>query len=71
MERSTINDHRIAQFGSDPERSVALVCECGDPDCWRALVLNRAAFDVLRAEGKPVLFPGHRPAAGVSEADAA
>jgi len=71
MERSTINDHRIAQFGSDPERSVALVCECADPACWRALVLNRATFDALRAEGRPVLFPGHRRVEGTSAADAA
>jgi hypothetical protein len=71
MERSSINDHRIAQFGSDPERAVALVCECADPDCWRGILLTRATFDALRAEGKPVLFPGHRPAGRASEADAA
>jgi hypothetical protein len=71
MERSSVNDHRIAQFGSDPEQSVALVCECADPDCWRTLVLNRAAFEALRADARPVLFPGHRPAGSASDADAA
>ena len=71
MERSSINEHRIAQFGSDPERSVALVCECAHPACWRTLVLTRAEFEALRAEGRPVLFPGHHPVAAASEADAA
>jgi hypothetical protein len=71
MERSSINDQRIAKVGSDTQRSVALVCECADPTCQRAVVLTPPAFAALRTEGKPILFPGHRPTDGASDADAA
>jgi hypothetical protein len=70
MERSRINDDRMAHFGGDPERWVALVCECGDADCWRAVALKRGAFTALRHEGRPILFAGHRPVERSSGQDA-
>ena len=34
-------------------------CECGSQRCRVAVSLTLAAYEALRASGKPVLAPGH------------
>lgn len=54
-------NERIADLGSaDGLDAVRVLCECGDRDCVRELVLARSEYETLRAD--PVLFavaPGH------------
>jgi hypothetical protein len=35
-------------------------CECGAPDCRETVSLTLAEYEAKRAEGQPVLAPGHR-----------
>ncbi len=54
-------NERIADLGSaDGLDAVRFLCECGDRDCVRELVLARPEYETLRAD--PLLFavaPGH------------
>jgi hypothetical protein len=35
-------------------------CECGAPACRETVSLTLAEYEAQRAEGQPVLAPGHR-----------
>ena len=35
-------------------------CECGAPDCREAVSLTLVEYEAHRAEGQPVVAPGHR-----------
>jgi len=49
--------------GSEPESDLwEFTCECGAPDCRAAVPLTLAAYDELRAAGRPVLARGHEKA---------
>ena len=43
--------------GPDPWE---FTCECGAPDCREAVSLTLVEYEAHRAEGKPVVAPGHR-----------
>ena len=58
--RMRLNDDRRRRFGQEA-RLLALLCECGDPDCRRTVLLSREQYDDLRPA--PVLHPEHGDAA--------
>jgi hypothetical protein len=42
------------------EGYLPLVCECGDPHCFRLIRATREEFDALRAErSRYAIYPGH------------
>jgi hypothetical protein len=43
--------------GPDPWE---FTCECGAPDCREAVSLTLVEYEAHRAEGQPVVAPGHR-----------
>ncbi len=46
--------------GNEPERDPwDFTCECGAADCRVAVSLTLAEYEALRAQGWPVLAPGH------------
>lgn len=45
--RERLNDDRRRRFGTEG-RSLALVCECGDPACGRTVVLSCEEYDARR-----------------------
>ena len=51
-----LNDDRRRRFGMSG-RPLALICECGDPDCLRTVLLSPADYDALRPAA--VLHPEH------------
>jgi hypothetical protein len=60
--RRRVNDDRRRIFGSEPQRRVAFVCECGDVRCRRAVLLTVTEFDQARASGRPVVVDqSHEP----------
>ncbi len=60
-ERRRINDDRQRLFGrGDRARLIAFVCECGDPDCHRTVLLSVSEYDARRPA--PILAGGHAPA---------
>ena len=61
IERREVNEFRLRAFGREADRLIAFICECADPNCRRAVTLTGAAYDDLRAQGKPILFPAHVP----------
>jgi len=56
-QRERLNDDRRRQFG-ETGRSLALLCECGDEECYRTVTLSVTEFDAARPE--PILHPAHR-----------
>lgn len=58
--RTRLNDDRRRRFGQQA-RTLALLCECSDPDCRRTVLLTREEYDALRPG--PLLHPEHRDAA--------
>jgi hypothetical protein len=45
---------------AEPGRDLwGFTCECGAPDCRVTVPLTVAAYEELRAAGRPVLAPGH------------
>jgi len=61
MDRREVNEFRLQAFGRDDDREIAFICECADPMCYRTVVLPRSAYDELRRQEKPILFPSHVP----------
>lgn len=55
-----VNDDRLRIF-PDPERPIAFVCECDDPECLRTVILTPQEYHALA--GAPVLHESH-PACG-------
>jgi hypothetical protein len=49
---------RFEGIEPDPELW-QFTCECGAPDCRVTVPLTVAAYEELRAAGRPVLAPGH------------
>jgi hypothetical protein len=58
--RSQMNADRRRRFG-EAGRALALLCECGDADCRRTVLLTVAEYDEARPG--PILHPDHRPGA--------
>jgi hypothetical protein len=56
LRRQQLNDDRRRQFG-DTGRSLALLCECGDEECYRTVMLSVAEFDAARPE--PIVHQAH------------
>lgn len=54
--RRQLNDDRRRQFASTG-RPLALVCECGDPDCARTVVLSVTEYE--RRRPGPILHDAH------------
>jgi hypothetical protein len=54
--RQAMNEHRRRLFG-DADRSLALICECDDPDCRETVLLTVAEYDDRRPD--PILHPSH------------
>ena len=57
--RQVFNADRRRKFGgSDPTRVVALICECGDANCHRTVLMTQADYDA----GQPgvILHPDHQ-----------
>ena len=48
--KQQVNQYRWRVFGSDPQRLIAFVCECGNLECYRTVVLTSREYT------------GHRPA---------
>jgi hypothetical protein len=51
-----MNADRRRRFGADG-RTMALLCECGDGDCHRTVVLTADEYDARRPG--PILHPEH------------
>lgn len=51
-----MNEHRRRLFG-DAGRSLALICECADPECRETVLLTVEEYDARRPE--PILHPAH------------
>jgi hypothetical protein len=56
VERRRLNDDRRRQFGATG-RSLALLCECGDENCYRTVMLTITEYDASRPG--PILHPEH------------
>jgi hypothetical protein len=54
--REQMNEDRRRRFGS-PGRTLALLCECGDTDCHRTVLLSAEDYDAVRPA--PVVHPDH------------
>ena len=55
--RLGINADRRRRFGTEG-RMLALLCECGDPECRRTVLLTGEQYDAVRPG--PVLHPEHQ-----------
>jgi hypothetical protein len=56
--RQVFNADRRRQFGgSDPARVLALICECGEADCHRTVLMTQAEYDA--AQPGVILHPDH------------
>lgn len=56
LRRQRMNDDRRRQFG-DTGRRLALLCECGDDECYRTVLLTVAEYDAARPG--PIVHPAH------------
>jgi hypothetical protein len=54
--RQMLNADRRRAFGSDPSRVLALVCECGEANCVRTVLMTQAEYD---AQPGVILHPDH------------
>jgi hypothetical protein len=52
-----MNEHRYAIFGATGGL-IVFICECEDPNCYRAVPLTRAEY--ARRRPGLILAPGHR-----------
>jgi hypothetical protein len=55
--RRNLNESRRRLFGADRERMIAFVCECGDPDCRRSVLLTPEQYEERR--GGPIVHAEH------------
>ena len=57
--RQVFNADRRRQFGgSDPTRTLALICECGRANCHRVILVTQAEYDAAQPE--VLLHPDHQ-----------
>ena len=57
--RQVFNADRRREFGgSDPNRVLALICECGEANCYRTVLLTQAEYDA--AQPGLILHPNHQ-----------
>jgi hypothetical protein len=50
-------DRRRLLGGSDPNRVLALLCECGEASCHRTVLMTQAEYDALQPG--VILHPEH------------
>ena len=69
QDRREINDFRWRAFGGDdPDKLVAFICECGDPQCHSTALLTGREYEQRRAtDAAPIVCPGHRPLGGYED----
>lgn len=56
--RQRMNDDRRRRFGT-PGRTLALLCECGDPTCHETVLLSADEYEARRPD--LLLHPSHAP----------
>lgn len=57
--RQVFNADRRRQFGgSDPTRVLAMICECGQANCHRVILISQADYDA--AQPGVLLHPEHQ-----------
>jgi hypothetical protein len=61
MKRQVANDERVLALCR--AEAIDFVCECGDEDCRRSVVLSPGAFISRRESGELIVYPGHEPLA--------
>ena len=59
--RPRLNEDRRRRFGA-AGRTLALLCECGELDCRRTVLLTVEEYDAVRPG--PILHPDHKYGAG-------
>jgi hypothetical protein len=59
--RKFINANRAQLFGTDPERLIAFICECGDDGCAASVLLTAPEYAGRTAGGKLLLHAQHSP----------
>jgi hypothetical protein len=62
QDRREINDFRWRVFGGGgPDKLVAFICECPDPECRSTALLTVREYEQRRAsDDAPIVYPGHR-----------
>ena len=50
-------DRRRQSGGSDPNHALALICECGEANCHRPVLMTHAEYDA--AQPGVILHPDH------------
>jgi hypothetical protein len=57
--RQVFNADRRRKFGgSDPTRVLALICECGEANCHRTVLMTQAEYDATHPG--MILHPAHK-----------
>ena len=57
--RQVFNADRRRQFGrTNPNHMLALICECGDANCHRVVLISEAGYDA--AQPGVILHPDHQ-----------
>ena len=58
-----MNVNRVDLFGTNEQRVIAFICECGDGDCRETVLLTAPQFQAQAADGAPIVHPRHTLAA--------
>lgn len=61
--RRQVNVNRVHLFGTNEQRVIAFVCECGDGDCRETALLTGPQFQARAADGERIVHPRHTLAA--------
>jgi hypothetical protein len=61
--RQLINGNRFQLFGSNPDRLIAFICECGDADCHDTVLLTAAEYQSAAGADELLLHHKHGVAA--------
>jgi hypothetical protein len=59
IRRRRLNENRRALFGTTQERTVAFICECGDPRCRETVLLSGSQFEARTKQGALLVHPQH------------
>ena len=57
--RRRLNQDRQRLFGTQEQRTIAFLCECGDEECCETVLLTSSDFDTRTRSGEPVLHQLH------------